>query len=74
MQECVQTIPWPITALPAFISALQIADAARHRRIPLSVVEIDDDDIGDLYDCDLALIRPDHYVASPLPRMTEWIN
>lgn len=40
-----------------------IVDAARHRRIPLSVVDIDDRDIHDLYDCGLALIRPDHYVA-----------
>lgn len=40
-----------------------IVDAASHRRIPLSVVEIGDSDIRDLYECDLALIRPDHYVA-----------
>ena len=40
-----------------------IVCAARDRGIPLSVVDIDDADIRDLYDCDLALIRPDHYVA-----------
>jgi hypothetical protein len=31
--------------------------------IPLSVVDIDDRDIRDLYGCDLALIRPDQHVA-----------
>ncbi len=40
-----------------------IVRAARDRGIPLSVVDIDDGDTRDLYDCDLALIRPDHYVA-----------
>ncbi len=41
----------------------RIVCAAYDRGIPLSVVDIDDGDIRDLYDCDLALIRPDHYVA-----------
>lgn len=40
-----------------------IASAAHCCGIPLSVVDIDDSDIRDLYDCDLAIIRPDHYVA-----------
>jgi len=40
-----------------------IVDAASRRRVPLFVVDIEDRDIRDLYDCDLALIRPDHYVA-----------
>lgn len=40
-----------------------IAAAARARAIPLSVVEIRDPDVRDLYGCDLALIRPDQYVA-----------
>ena len=39
------------------------ASAARAQGIPLSVIDIDDGDIRDLYDCDLALIRPDHHVA-----------
>ena len=40
-----------------------IVSAAYDRGIPLSVVDIDDGDTRDLYDCDLVLIRPDHYVA-----------
>jgi 2-polyprenyl-6-methoxyphenol hydroxylase-like FAD-dependent oxidoreductase len=43
--------------------ARAMAGAARARGIPLSVVDIDDSEIRDLYDCDLAIIRPDHYVA-----------
>jgi hypothetical protein len=39
------------------------AAAARRRAIPLSILDIADGDIRDLYGCDLALIRPDHYVA-----------
>jgi 2-polyprenyl-6-methoxyphenol hydroxylase-like FAD-dependent oxidoreductase len=40
-----------------------LVSAARARGIPLSVVDIDDRDIRDLYGCDLALVRPDHHVA-----------
>jgi len=38
-----------------------IACATHDRGIPLSVVDIDDGDMRDLYDYDLALIRLDHY-------------
>jgi 2-polyprenyl-6-methoxyphenol hydroxylase-like FAD-dependent oxidoreductase len=40
-----------------------LVSAARVWGIPLSVVDIDDRDIRDLYGCDLALIRPDQHVA-----------
>jgi 2-polyprenyl-6-methoxyphenol hydroxylase-like FAD-dependent oxidoreductase len=43
--------------------ASEIVCAARGRGIPISVVDIADAEIRDLYDRDLALIRPDHYVA-----------
>jgi 2-polyprenyl-6-methoxyphenol hydroxylase-like FAD-dependent oxidoreductase len=40
-----------------------IANAAKSRGMPLKTVEVDLDVGRDLYGCDLALIRPDHYVA-----------
>lgn len=43
------------------VSAM-IAAAAR-RDIPLKRLDIPDADARDLYDCDLALVRPDQYVA-----------
>jgi 2-polyprenyl-6-methoxyphenol hydroxylase-like FAD-dependent oxidoreductase len=46
---------------PPAVSA--IVDAAADRHIPLEVVDVADSDARDLYGCDLALIRPDRYVA-----------
>jgi 2-polyprenyl-6-methoxyphenol hydroxylase-like FAD-dependent oxidoreductase len=40
-----------------------IADAAASLHIPFSIVDIANDDARDLYGCDLALVRPDQYVA-----------
>ena len=40
-----------------------IASAAARRSIPLKVLDIADTDARDLYECDLALVRPDQYVA-----------
>lgn len=40
-----------------------IESAARQRNIPLVVLEVPQVDARDLYGCDLALIRPDQYVA-----------
>jgi 2-polyprenyl-6-methoxyphenol hydroxylase-like FAD-dependent oxidoreductase len=37
--------------------------AAQRRGIPLATLDVTDPDVRDLYACDLALIRPDHYVA-----------
>jgi hypothetical protein len=37
--------------------------AAAAKRIPLAVLDVADAQIRDLYQCDLALIRPDHHVA-----------
>lgn len=43
--------------------AFAIAEAASDLRVPLEVLDVADDDARDLYDCDLALIRPDLYVG-----------
>jgi 2-polyprenyl-6-methoxyphenol hydroxylase-like FAD-dependent oxidoreductase len=40
-----------------------IADAAASLHIPFSVIDVANDDARDLYGCDLALVRPDQYVA-----------
>jgi 2-polyprenyl-6-methoxyphenol hydroxylase-like FAD-dependent oxidoreductase len=40
-----------------------ILEAAARRAIPLKVIDSVDTDVRELYDCDLALIRPDQYVA-----------
>jgi hypothetical protein len=40
-----------------------IKEAATARQVPLDILDIVDSDIRDLYGCDLALIRPDQYVA-----------
>jgi len=40
-----------------------IMGAAKARQVPLDILDISDSDIRDFYDCDLALIRPDQYVA-----------
>jgi 2-polyprenyl-6-methoxyphenol hydroxylase-like FAD-dependent oxidoreductase len=43
------------------ISSLQAA--ARARNVPLTTIAINSADARDLYGCDLALVRPDQYVA-----------
>jgi hypothetical protein len=43
--------------------ASAITTAAARRNIPLKVLDIADGDARDLYECDLALVRPDQYVA-----------
>lgn len=43
--------------------ASAIMNAAAGRSIPLRVLDVADTDARDLYDCDLALVRPDQYVA-----------
>ena len=40
-----------------------IEDAARKLKVPLTVLDVPGGDARDLYGCDLALIRPDQYVA-----------
>jgi len=40
-----------------------IVEAAMVRQAPLDVLDVADSDARDLYGCDLALIRPDQYVA-----------
>ncbi|HKS84677.1 MAG TPA: FAD-dependent monooxygenase, partial [Pseudolabrys sp.] len=40
-----------------------MTDAAARQRIPLEVLDLADAEARNLYDCDLALIRPDCYVA-----------
>jgi 2-polyprenyl-6-methoxyphenol hydroxylase-like FAD-dependent oxidoreductase len=42
---------------------LAVEQAAQARGIPLTVLELARDDIRQLYQADLALIRPDHHVA-----------
>ena len=46
---------------PPNASGIVAAAAAGH--VPLDVLDVADRDTRDLYDCDLALIRPDQYVA-----------
>jgi 2-polyprenyl-6-methoxyphenol hydroxylase-like FAD-dependent oxidoreductase len=41
----------------------EIIEVAKARRVPLDILDIGDGDTRDLYGCDLALIRPDQYVA-----------
>lgn len=43
--------------------ASAIINAAASQAIPLKVLDVADADARDLYDCDLALVRPDQYVA-----------
>ena len=43
--------------------ASAIVNAAAHWNIPFKVLDVADTDVRDLYDCDLALIRADQYVA-----------
>ncbi|HEY6786036.1 MAG TPA: hypothetical protein VI365_01870, partial [Trebonia sp.] len=44
-------------------SAAPLVGAARRRGIPLAVVDIELPEARDLYESDLALIRPDQHVA-----------
>jgi hypothetical protein len=37
--------------------------AARARKVPLKTLDVPASDARDLYGCDLALVRPDQYVA-----------
>lgn len=46
---------------PADTGAIEVA--ARQRKIPLTVLDVPDNAARDLYGCDLALVRPDQYVA-----------
>ena len=46
---------------PADTSSIEAA--ARQRRVPLKVIDLPQDDARELYGRDLALIRPDQYVA-----------
>jgi hypothetical protein len=43
--------------------AVDIADAARARGVPLTVLEVPGDAARALYGAELALVRPDHHVA-----------
>jgi 2-polyprenyl-6-methoxyphenol hydroxylase-like FAD-dependent oxidoreductase len=43
--------------------ASALVDAAARRRMPVTVVDLPQDELRDLYDADLALIRPDQIVA-----------
>jgi 2-polyprenyl-6-methoxyphenol hydroxylase-like FAD-dependent oxidoreductase len=49
--------------LDAGIDAQPFEDAAAEREIPFAVATILNDALRELYESDLALIRPDHYVA-----------
>ena len=40
-----------------------IEAAARQRRVPLTIIDLPQDDARELYGRDLVLIRPDQYVA-----------
>jgi hypothetical protein len=44
-------------------SAAPLVEAAQRRGIPLTVVDIELPEARDLYESDLALIRPDQHVA-----------
>ncbi|HET9714584.1 MAG TPA: FAD-dependent monooxygenase [Pseudolabrys sp.] len=48
---------------PRAIEAEAIIAAAASMRVPLRVLDLPDADARDLYGCDVALIRPDQYVA-----------
>ena len=48
---------------PAARDANAIVDAAKRRAVPLRVVNIAADEIRDLYQADLVLLRPDQIVA-----------
>ena len=43
--------------------ASELSDAATRQNIPLKVLDVSDTAALDLYDCNLALIRRDQYVA-----------
>jgi 2-polyprenyl-6-methoxyphenol hydroxylase-like FAD-dependent oxidoreductase len=48
---------------PTAPDAAAFSNAARDLGIPLRVLDVPDADIRDLYECDLALTRPDQHVA-----------
>ncbi|HXD84205.1 MAG TPA: FAD-dependent oxidoreductase [Rudaea sp.] len=48
---------------PHAAAGAEIISAAQQRHLPLTVLDIPDAGARDLYACDLALIRPDQYVA-----------
>ena len=45
------------------MAACAFAAAALRRGIPFSILTVENAEIRALYDCDLALIRPDQHVA-----------
>ena len=53
----------PLRLGPRAPHASELSDTATRQNIPLKVLDVSDKDARDLYDCDLALIRPDQYVA-----------
>jgi hypothetical protein len=57
--------------------AAPLVEAAQRRGIPLTVVDIELPEARDLYESDLALIRPDQHVAwrgSELPDVDELLT
>lgn len=44
-------------------SAASLATAARDRGVPIEIIDLPDAAVRDLYDCDLALVRPDQHIA-----------
>ncbi len=48
---------------PRAPEAHALSEAAKRRGIPLTILDLPDADIRDLYERDLALIRPDQHVA-----------
>jgi len=46
-----------------FTDTAGIERVAGARNLPLSVVDIDDENTRDIYGCDLVLIRPDGHIA-----------
>jgi len=44
-------------------SAASLATAARDRGVPIEILDLPDAVARDLYDCDLALVRPDQHIA-----------
>jgi 2-polyprenyl-6-methoxyphenol hydroxylase-like FAD-dependent oxidoreductase len=45
------------------VDATALADAARLRGVPLSIIDIDEPDVAALYEKNLVLVRPDGHVA-----------
>ena len=57
------TVVDSVTFGPQAPDASAMMAAAARRKIPLKVLDIPDADARNLYACDLALVRPDQYVA-----------